>query len=76
MSRSRRKTPIFGITTADSEQKDKRQANRKLRRAVANVLLIDPEMHLPKLREVSDVWTFEKDGKVWWDSAQARHMRK
>jgi hypothetical protein len=32
MSRSYRKTPIRGITTADSEKRDKQLANRRLRR--------------------------------------------
>ena len=32
MSRSRKKNPIHGITTSDSEKEDKRIANRKERR--------------------------------------------
>jgi hypothetical protein len=32
MSRSKRKTPISGITSAPSEKRDKRHANKKLRR--------------------------------------------
>lgn len=32
MSRSRRKTPIFGITTSESEKEYKRQENRRRRR--------------------------------------------
>jgi hypothetical protein len=76
MSRSRRKTPIFGITTARSEKQDKRLANRKLRHAVAGVLHVRPESVLPTLREVSDVWGFDKDGKSWWGEAPAKEMRK
>lgn len=58
MSRSRRKTPICGITTARSEKDDKRRANRKLRRLTRT----DPEKNLV-MRDVSDVWSFAKDGK-------------
>ena len=58
MSRSKRKTPVFGIIAARSEKQDKRLANRKLRRKTR----IDPE-NAPMLREVSDVWGFAKDGK-------------
>jgi hypothetical protein len=77
MSRSRRKTPICGITTAESEKKDKRIANRKLRRRVRAALHADPDAPLPLLREVSDPWLMDKDGKMLIDPA--RHpeiMRK
>lgn len=60
MSRSRKKTPIAGMTNARSEKQDKRNANRKLRRKTR----ADPE-HAPLLREVSNVWTFDKDGKIY-----------
>ena len=81
MARSRRKTPIWGITGARSEKKDKRIANRRLRRAV-NIRLAQPdETPLPVLREVSNPWSMAKDGRrwrscpvegIWWD----RCMRK
>jgi hypothetical protein len=75
MSRSRRHTPIFGITTGDSEKQDKRQANRLLRRQVRLAMEARKEV-LPHLREVSNVWCFAKDGKSWWANPTARHMRK
>ena len=62
MSRSKKKTPVTGMTTARSEKDDKRLANRKFRR----VTRIDPE-NAPALREVSDVWGMAKDGKVRFD---------
>lgn len=74
MSRSRRKMPITGMTTADSEKQDKRLANRKLRRKVRQVLPEEPEV-LPDLREVSDPWTMDKDGKKWIDP-DSKEMRK
>ena len=63
MSRSKRKTPVLGITTAKSEKQDKRIANRKLRRAVKQRLGYDPDGVMPELREVSNVWSMDKDGK-------------
>jgi len=66
MSRSRKKTPIFGITTASSEKRDKRLANRKLRRLTTTELrcsLLDEDLILPEIRDVSNVYNFDKDGK-------------
>ena len=70
MSRSRRKTPVRGLTTSDSEKQDKRMANRKLRRKVRVVLSAEPDAVLPALREVSCVWAFDKDGQVRFDPAE------
>lgn len=67
MSRSFQKTPITGYTTARSEKDDKRRANRRHRTAVKRILRteLEPET-LPLLREVSNVYTFAKDGKQYW----------
>lgn len=65
MSRSRRKTPIFGITTATSEKYDKRLNNRALRAAVRKRLSHDLECVAPVMREVSDPWCMAKDSKQW-----------
>ncbi len=68
MSRSRKKHPIAGITTADSEKQDKRLANRRLRRRVSQTLASDCDAEiLPTLRDVSSPWAMAKDGKVWYD---------
>ena len=75
MSRSRRHVPIFGITTSESEKQDKRTANRRLRRAVRHALARGRDV-LPHLREVSNVWAFDKDGKRWRADATPRDMRK
>jgi hypothetical protein len=64
MSRSRKKTPIHGITTARSEKQDKRHANRALRARARSSMAHGDEV-APALREVSDVWCMDKDGKVW-----------
>ncbi|HST62298.1 MAG TPA: hypothetical protein VLK84_26580 [Longimicrobium sp.] len=77
MSRSRRKTPVAGITTSDSEKQDKRLANRRLRRRVREILPAEPDGVLPALREVSSVWCFDKDGKMRFDpESHPRLMRK
>jgi hypothetical protein len=65
MSRSFRHTPSFGITTARSEKRDKRLANRRHRR-ITRVALAQGDEVLPLLRELSNVWGFDKDGKLWW----------
>ena len=65
MARSKRHTPIASITTARSEKADKRFANRKLRVAVRKAMRDDNEI-MPELREVSNIYAFAKDGKVWW----------
>lgn len=78
MSKSFRHVPIHGICTG-SDQRDKRRANRRLRTRVKVQLHHDAEV-LSVLREVSDVWTFNKDGKSYWSStavaARPEVMRK
>ncbi len=78
MSRSYKKHPIIGNTKAESEKKDKVRAHKKFRRKLkekvkgidADALVHsdfwddEPEYVLPeKLKEVSEIWTFAKDGK-------------
>jgi hypothetical protein len=66
MARSRKKVPITGITTATSEKSDKVSAHKRERRAVRTRLHDQPAAEiLPTTREVSDVWTFAKDGKTY-----------
>jgi len=56
------------MTTATSEKQAKRSANRKLRRRVKQHLDGDTERTLlPSEREISDVWTMDKDGKQRFD---------
>ena len=78
MSRSRRKTPVCGITTAQSEKQDKRIANRRFRRAIRQQMQAEPQVEvLPQRREVSDVWAMDKDGKTRFDPEQhPKEMRK
>ena len=84
MSHSRRKTPIVGMTTSDSEKEDKQRAHRRARHTVKRVVrsaarspelgdetaLSEPEH--PK----SGRWTFAKDGKAWIGKRHPELLRK
>lgn len=74
MSRSRRHTPVFGLTCATSEKHDKRIANRRWRSRVRQA--VHEGVEPPAQREISDVWDFEKDGKRYRRDASAEAMRK
>jgi hypothetical protein len=65
MARSKRRTPIRGITTAESEKQDKQWVHRKYRRATRVGLqhVLDAEI-FPHVRELSHPWSMGKDGKV------------
>jgi hypothetical protein len=70
MSDSRRKTPICGVVSRESEKANKRNTNRVLRRSVRQILHSNPEAELlPLQREVSDIWSWQKDGKLPFDPA-------
>lgn len=75
MSRSRRRTPIFGHTTARSEAHDKRLWHKRWRareRERLAVLTADVD-HLPTPRNaVSSTWDMAKDGKWWFGPRRQR----
>ena len=75
MSRSKIKTPISGITTAPSGKEGKRQANRAFRRNIRMQVLKGKEI-VSLLREVSNVWSFPKDGKRYWKNLNVKYLRK
>ena len=71
MSGSRKKTPVTAITTAHSEKQDKRLYNRRYRRVLKHMIHSDPERELlPHLREYSNPWSMDKDGKSRFDPAK------
>lgn len=81
MSRSFRKTPIIGITTARSEKQDKAKAHRRDRQAVKSVLkaaIADEPENAVQGREHprSGQWNFAKDGKRWVGNRFPKEMRK
>lgn len=70
MSRSRKKSPFHGMTKAASEKQDKRIYNRRFRHALKQYLRNNPETEvLPHLREYSNPWCMDKDGKRRFDPA-------
>ena len=75
MSRSRKKLPITGIAKNTSDKEDKRKANRALRRIVKASVEDNQDLNL---RDVSDVWSFSKDGKRYWrnEDTQTLVLRK
>lgn len=71
MSRSRRKTPIRGVTGCPSERLDKQQWHKRWRMrermALSRASPEAMEAHQPVLeREVSNVWMMGKDGRIYW----------
>lgn len=76
MSRSRRKTSIAGHCEA-SEKHDKRIYNRRFRHVCKQSLHINYEQELPHLKEYSNPWSMNKDGKKWFDAKKyPKRMRK
>ena len=69
MSRSTRKTPIFGHTTAPSDKEFKQATNRAMRRA-------RNQGKDPHDKEYGDTWNSAKDGKSYSAKAQKKDMRK
>ena len=78
MSRSKKKNPFCGHTTAKSEKEDKRIANRKDRRVNKEILKTDQDdSKLKSTNETSNVWSMDKDGKQRFDPERnPKEMRK
>ena len=75
MSRSEKKNKIRGITTAKSEKENKQEANRKYRRIIKQKVKSN-ESELPEIREISNVWSFDKDGKIYDSEMSEKDLRK
>ena len=73
MSRSFKRTPIAGIATGASDSQGKRQANSSLRSRTRDALGMEQDV-MPLLREVSNVYSFPKDGKRWFDKLKYPKM--
>lgn len=77
MSRSRRKNPCAGITTARSDKPFKVQEHRAERRVARQVVKSSCDDSDPRLfAAYGDPWRAPKDGKQWWDSCDAKFLRK
>jgi len=71
MSRSRRKTPVFGITNAQSERRDKQLWHRRWRLQERMALRkLSPEAldtHLSSdAKAAGNLWSMAKDGRQYW----------
>ncbi|MCA1749368.1 MAG: hypothetical protein ABR601_00325 [Parasphingopyxis sp.] len=78
MSRSRRKTPLVGFTTAKSDHAWKKKAARRLRRRVKQHLAttLDGDRCAGKRWDLVDPWSAPKDGKFWLGRASNTLRRK
>lgn len=75
MSRSKQKLPIFGNANG-SEKQDKRLANRAVRVKVRTLLANGEEVVDLDTRDVSNVYSFKKDGKRYVQNAEEKWLRK
>lgn len=75
MSRSRKKHPITGFTTADSDKSFKQQEHSRERAAIRDALRTDKEV-LPHPKGFGDPWDSEKDGKLYWKLNPEKAKRK
>jgi hypothetical protein len=78
MARSRKKTPIGGITTASSDVRWKAMAARALRHRVK--IELEQELRTDDFPghpwDAVDPWTSEKDGKAWFGNRCPKELRK
>ena len=76
MSRSRRKSPFVGYTTAETDKPWKQQSARQVRRASHQVLAttLDGDA-VPDRRTVGDTWGL-KDGKQRIADPRHKDLRK
>lgn len=65
MSLSHQHTPVTGNCSCRSEKYDKVSYHKRYRRAVRIAVQRGDEV-LPHFRELSNVWTWGKDGKTYW----------
>lgn len=77
MSRSTRKTKIFGhCSKSTSEKQDKRRCNRIVRRTNKARVHQQDDEHLISPEEAMNVWSMNKDGKGYYKDATDEDMRK
>jgi hypothetical protein len=77
MARSKRKTPVSGVTMAVSEKADKVASHRRHRKALKQALVPTLETPLPLERELTNRRSMAKEGKWRFDPReQPRRMRK
>ena len=75
LTRSRKKTPIAGITRAESEKDDKARAHRQERAHVRRLIESDPDA-IPDPKAFGDPWSAAKDGKHYFGDHAPKLRRK
>lgn len=75
MTRSRKKTPIFNITSAESNRTSKKFCNRLFRTIAKRNLKKGRDLPM-KQDEVMTEWEFEGDGKRYIKDVPQGYMRK
>src|SRR5262249_18519153 len=77
MSRSRKHTPVSGLSNSESEKKDKVRAHRTERHAVKSKLseTLDQDV-IGSEHKRSRGWTFAKDGKRFLKHPSDKDLRK
>jgi hypothetical protein len=77
MSRSKRKTPIFGFCGSRvSEKQDKKLWHRALRRGYNQVVLDEDKLLLLHPKQWGNPGGMSKDGKYYWVNFTEEYMRK
>jgi hypothetical protein len=78
MAHSRKKTPVIGITGAESEKPEKQANHRRERKRVRQTLATEPDIEtLPHTKQLSSPWSMAKDGKVFLGRrASSKDLRK
>lgn len=77
MSRSTRKTAVFGHTTARSEAGDKRLWHKRWRARERDHLAtvgVDTDHVTVHRNAVSSTWDMAKDGMAWFDPSRQREI--
>ena len=75
MSRSRKKHPITGMTTAETEKEFKQQEHSRERAKVRDALKAEKDI-LPHAKEFGNPWSGPKDGKLIWSDNLDKAKRK
>jgi hypothetical protein len=75
MSRSRRHTPVTGITKSESDKRGKVLAHRRQRRRVRTAMA-SGNAEIVTRRKAGDVWGFAKDGQQRFDPRRCPQLRR
>lgn len=75
MTRSYRHSKVIGTAKCRSERWDKKIWHSKFRAKIHTLLASGKEADVD-IKEVSDPWSMNKDGKNYWPDITAKYMRK